>query len=322
MTVHAPPPVEITETRIDPEPSGLIQRLSTALRARAPRPDESLADQRADFEAAMAAMDAPDPCTRTPTSAAGVPAEWLEPTHRIGERTILYLHGGGYTMGSVATARRLAAHLGACTGARILNLDYRLAPEHPFPAAVTDAVAAYTWLLEQGIPESQLAIAGDSAGGGLTVATLLAARDHTLPMPAGAVCLSPWTDLTVTTDPPGAYAAADPLVARWRLAEMAALYLAGTDPRHRLASPAFADLTGLPALLIHVGAAEVLLDDSRMLAAAAQRADVPVTLEIYTHMIHVWHSFFPRLTEADQALEHITRWLDTRWSAQTPPGPD
>ena len=303
------------------EPSGLIQRLTEAVRGRAPHPDETLAEQRADFEAAMAAMEVPDEFTHYPVRAGGVPAEWLDPVEQLGNRTLLYLHGGGYTMGSPATCRRLAATLGRRTGARVLNLDYRLAPEHPFPAAVVDAVAAYEWLLEQGLAAADIAIAGDSAGGGLTLTTLLAARDGGLPMPGGAFCISPWTDLTVTLAGSGSNAAVDPMVAAWRLGEMADHYLAGQDPRQPLASPAFADLTGLPPLLIHVGGAEVLLDDARALAGAAARDGVPTTLEIYPDMIHVWHSFFPRLTEAGDALDRAARWLGNCWGDPAPPIP-
>jgi monoterpene epsilon-lactone hydrolase len=308
----------VAGTVVTLESSGLIQRLTQAVRGRAPRPGETLAEQRADFEAAMAAMDAPDEFSRHQVSAGGVPAEWLDPVEKRGNRTLLYLHGGGYTMGSPATARRLAGTLGRRTGARVLNLDYRLGPEHPFPAAVEDAAAAYVWLLEIGVEAADIAIAGDSAGGGLTLTTLLAARDRGLPMPGGAFCISPWTDLTVSLAAAQPNASVDPMVTDWRLREMADHYLAGQDPRQPLASPAFADLTGLPPVLIHVGGAEVLLDDARVLAEAAERDGVPITLEIYPDMIHVWHSFFPRLTEAGDALDRAARWLGDRWSDPTP----
>ena len=197
----------------------------------------------------------------------GVPAEWVAAPGIDSQRAVLYLHGGGYAIGSINTHRRLAYDISAASSARVLLIDYRLAPEHPFPAAVDDAAKAWRWLLQQGFTSDRLAIAGDSAGGGLTIATLVNLRDRKLGLPACAVAISPWIDLegqgaSITTR-----AAQDPMVQKAGLLWMAGLYLAGKDPRTPLAAPLHADLTGLPPVLVQVGTAETLLDDSTAPAA-------------------------------------------------------
>jgi phosphinothricin tripeptide acetyl hydrolase len=190
--------------------------------------------------------------------------------------------------------------------------DYRLAPEHPFPAAVDDAVAAYRWLLDRGQTPERMVLAGDSAGGGLTVATLLALRDRGLPLPAAGVCISPWVDLTLSGASYDAKAATDPIVTRDGVTEMARAYLGQTEARTPLASPLFADLSGLPPLLIQVGSEEVLLDDSVALAKRAKTAGVDATLEIWPSMIHVWHWFLPMLDEAQAAIDVIGAFVQAR----------
>lgn len=231
-----------------------------------------------------------------------------------GSPVVLYFHGGGYVMGSVNTIRPLAANLAVAAGARVLALGYRLAPEHPFPAAVDDAVAAWRWLLDGGADPAAVAFGGDSAGGGLTVAALLAARDQGVPRPAAAVCISPWVDLTLAGESYDRNAATDPDVLRWRLEEMARLYLAGADPRIPLASPVFGDLAGLPPLLVHAGTSELLEDDAVLLTAVARTAGVSVTLELYQDMIHVWHAYAPGLPEGTAGIERIAAWLGERWA--------
>jgi acetyl esterase/lipase len=231
------------------------------------------------------------------------------------EVAILHLHGGGYTIGSLATIRPLASHMARAAGAKVLTVAYRLAPEHPHPGALDDAVSAYEWLLKQGWPPERLALAGDSAGGGLAVAALVALRRRGLPQPAAGVFLSPWTDLALTGASWGTNEGKDPLVTRWLLADMAERYLAGADPRLPTASPLYADLAGLPPLLIQVGTAEVLLDDSVALARAARAAGVAVTLECWSDMIHVWQAFAPVLDEANAAITRIGAWLNDRWTA-------
>jgi acetyl esterase/lipase len=248
----------------------------------------------------------------TPVNAGGVPAEWIAASGAADDRVILYLHGGGYVMGSIATHREMVARLSKAAKARALALDYRLAPEHPFPAAVEDATAAYQWLLSQNIEPSRIVVAGDSAGGGLTLATLVALRDAKVPLPAAGVCISPWTDMEGTGASMTTRAKADPVVQKQGLLGMAQLYLGGKDPRSPLAAPLHADLAGLPSLLIHVGDAETLLDDSTRVAEKAKMAGVKVDLEIWPEMPHVWHLFAPFLPEGQQAIDKIGQYIQTK----------
>ncbi len=222
---------------------------------------------------------------------------------------MLYLHGGGYVMGSLATHRKLAGDISRAAGARVLLIEYRLAPEHPHPAAVDDAVAAYRWLQAEGFDAARLAIAGDSAGGGLTIATLVALRDAGDPMPAAAVAISPWADLTMEAASIESRAHLDPVVGGPDLARFAGWYLDGADARHPTASPAHADLTGLPPLLVHVGEAEVLVDDSLLLTERCRADGVDVTLEEWPEMIHVWHVFAGRVPESTAAVDRVGEFL-------------
>ena len=235
-------------------------------------------------------------------NAGGLPAEWAADESAAGDQAVLYLHGGGYVIGSVRTHRVLMAGLSRASGARVLGLEYRLAPEHPFPAAVEDAVAAYRWLLRQGYAPGRIAVAGDSAGGGLAVAMLAQARSYGLPLPAAAVCFSPWVDLEGIGDSMTANAGSSDMVERDGLLFMANAYLNGANPRAPLAAPLYADLRGLPPTLIQAGGAETLLDDSTRLADAARAAGVAVELDVWDDMIHVWQLFAPMLPEGRQAL--------------------
>jgi monoterpene epsilon-lactone hydrolase len=244
-----------------------------------------------------------------PVNAGGVKSEWVTAPGADAGRAVLYLHGGGYVIGSINTHRDLAARISRAAKARVLLIDYRLAPEHPFPAAVEDSVAAYRWMLAQGLKPSRIAVAGDSAGGGLTVATLVAIRDAKLAVPASGVCLSPWIDLEGLGDSMKSKAAIDPMVQKEALFEMAAHYLNGQDARSPLAAPLYADLAGLPALLVQVGTAETLLDDSTRLAERARKAGVKVTLEPHEDMIHVFQVFAPMLDEAQQAIDKIGEFV-------------
>ncbi len=243
----------------------------------------------------------------------GVPAEIVSAPD-VGEgRWILYLHGGGYVIGSPNTHRTLAANLSAAAGARVAVIDYRLAPEHPFPAALEDAVAAWTGLLaDEGADPAHSAIAGDSAGGGLTVACLLKLRDAGAPLPACGLAISPWVDMEGTGASMSEKADVDPMVRKEGLLAFAGLYLAGADPREPLAAPLYADLAGLPPLMIQVGTAETLLDDSRRLAERAEAAGVAVELEVAEDMVHVWHLFAPMLSEGREAIGRAGAWLDAR----------
>lgn len=246
---------------------------------------------------------------------AGRAAEWLRAPGTNAQRAILYLHGGGYVMGSPNTHRSLGGEVSRAAQAAVLMLDYRLAPESPFPAAVDDGVAAFQWLVEKGFAPKNLAIAGDSAGGGLAAAILVALRDRQLPLPKAAVCISPWSDLTCTNDSYKTRAAADPMVTTDGIGNMAGLYLQGTDAKSPLASPNFADLRALPSLLIHVGRDEVLLDDSIKLHEKAKAAGVDSTLEVWDDMIHVWHAFHPMLPEGKQGIERVGAFLREKWGA-------
>jgi acetyl esterase/lipase len=226
-----------------------------------------------------------------------------------GDPTVVYLHGGGYRMGSAVAWRSYASHLASACGARVLVVDYRLAPEHPFPAAVDDALAAYRWVLDRGTPPSRVVVAGDSAGGGLAAALLLAARARALPVPAGGICLSPWADLTNTAASYDARAATDLLFSRTSAEEAARLYLGDRDPKDPLVSPVFGEWAGLPPLLIQVGDTEVLLDDAAHLAAAARQGGVDVEHRVYPEMPHVWQLQYPAYPESVEAVEEMARFI-------------
>jgi acetyl esterase/lipase len=251
--------------------------------------------------------------------AGGVPSEWVRPAQPVArDACIVYLHGGGYVMGSVNTHRGLASHLAWRTGLPILVVDYRLGPEHPFPAALDDALAAYQWVLAQGFTPDRVVIAGDSAGGGLTLATLLALRDRGLPLPAAAVPISPWADLSLSGDSMDALDEQDPMVRRPGLQRMADWYLGSHDPTDPLASPLFGDPTGLPPLLIHVGEIETLLDDATRFAESAHAAGVDVTLEVWPEMIHVWHAFGPMVPESDAGVTRVAEFVAQRLDLSAP----
>jgi acetyl esterase/lipase len=278
-----------------------------------------------DIEAARAALDAllgryplPEGTSVETVEAGGVPGEWVSAPDVDPDRTILYLHGGAYTRGSIVSHRALVARLSAASGARALVIAYRLAPENPFPAAVEDATAAYRWLLEQHIQPDQLVVSGDSAGGGLSLALLLALRDAGHPLPAGAALLSPWTDLAGTGESIRTLAGADPWLNAERLMLTAGLYLAGADACNPLASPLYGDLHGLPPLLIQVGTDEILLDDATRLAERARAAGVPVTLEVWERMWHVFQSFAAEIPEGRQAVEKIGAFVRQVTQARSP----
>lgn len=267
----------------------------------------SLEERRALMESF--AQPAPEGVVCTPVDAGGVPAEWVVAPEADSDRVLFYVHGGGYHMGSLGTHRVMASRLSAEARARVLNVDYRLAPEHPFPAAVDDSLTAYRWLLGQGVTADRVAIAGDSAGGGLTLAIVLALKDAGDPLPAAAVPISPWTDLEGTGDSMSTRADVDLMVHPDALKQGAEWYGAGQDLRQPYLSPLHGDYAGLPPLLIQVGDAEVLLDDAVRVAARAKAAGVDVTLEVWDEMPHVWHSFTGMLPEADQAIARIGEWV-------------
>jgi epsilon-lactone hydrolase len=248
-----------------------------------------------------------------PIDAGGVKAEWIVPPNAANDRAILYLHGGGYVMGSINTHRAMVARIARASQARALALDYRLAPEYPFPAAVDDATAAYRWLLAQGYKPNKIVVSGDSAGGGLVLAALVALRDAKVALPACAVPISPWTDMEGTGASMKTNASKDPMIAppggNGGLFNMAKAYIGSADPKNPLASPLHADYRGLPPLLIQVGGTETLLDDSTRVAEKAQAAGVKVDLEIWDEMIHVWHVFAKLLPEGQQAIDRIGQYV-------------
>jgi acetyl esterase/lipase len=292
--------------------SDSLNMIVQMLRAQRTLQEPSVEQMRTGMEAMVQMAPVPADVERVSVTANGVPAEWVSTPGVDPQRVVLYLHGGGYVIGSINTHRDLAQRISRAAAARVLLIGYRLAPEHPHPAAVEDATAAYRWLLAQGVSPAKLAIAGDSAGGGLTVATLVALRDAGQPLPAAAVCLSPWVDLEGLGESMTSKADVDPMVQRGPLLRMAAMYLNGQNPRTPLAAPLHADLRGLPPMLIQVGTAETLLDDSTRLAERARAAGVDVTLEPWDDMIHVWQAFAMLLPEGQQAIDGIGTFIRQR----------
>jgi epsilon-lactone hydrolase len=272
----------------------------------------TIAERRAQYERAERLFPTPADVKVEVVTAPERPAEWLTPPGVRTDAVVLYLHGGGYVIGSPRSHRHLAAAIARAAGTRALLLDYRLAPEHPFPAALEDAVAAYQWLLRDGISPTRVVVAGDSAGGGLTVATLLALRDRGLPRPAAGICISPWVDLTNSAASYVSKAAVDPIVTLESIALLTQAYIGSGDPKQPLVSPLYADLRGLPPLLVQVGSDEVLVDDAVGLGARARAAGVDVTVREWPAMIHVWHWFLPMLDEATQAIAEIAAFVKAR----------
>lgn len=243
---------------------------------------------------------------------AHMPAEWIEVANANHDRILLYFHGGGYVLCSIETHRHLIAALAQAARARALAVDYRLAPEHRYPAALEDALAAYRWLLDLGVAPERIITGGDSAGGGLSIAVLIAARDAGLPLPAGAICLSPWVDLTFSGESVRTNARREFIIPMRMIHQGAAMVLGNADPREPTISPLFADLRGLPPLFIQVGTEEILLDDARRLAERAESAGFQVELEIWQGMVHVWQFFVPYLKEARQAIDRLGAFVQSR----------
>lgn len=239
----------------------------------------------------------------------GISAEWICAKEAHEGRVILYLHGGGYNIGSPNTHRELAAHISMASGAKVLLPDYRLAPEHPFPSALEDATSAYRWLLDTGLTGGDISIAGDSSGGGLSIATSISLRDAGEPSPASIVCISPWTDLEMSGNSIKTHAEIDPMLNLQSLKIMASNYIGDGDPRSPLISPIHADLKGISPLLIHVGSDEMLLDDSTRIAEKAKSAEVDVTIKIYDQMWHAWHLNVRLMPEAKNAIKELGSFI-------------
>jgi acetyl esterase/lipase len=268
----------------------------------------SIEQRRSEFQSALAQFQPAADVIRQAVDAGGVPAEWITAPGAQQEKVIYYLHGGGYTMGSIGTHREVVSRLSRAARVRALLIDYRLAPENRFPAALEDAKAGYRWLLSTGVQPNELVIAGESAGGGLTVATLMTLRDSHVPLPAAGICMSPWVDMECLGKSMVTNSSVDPIVRQDDLTMNAEAYLGEADRRTPLAAPIYGNLKGLPPLLIQVGTAETLFDDATRLAERARLDGVDVVFEPWDEMIHMWH-MFPMLPEGDQAIERIAEFM-------------
>jgi epsilon-lactone hydrolase len=269
----------------------------------------SLAERRERMETTMGRLPLADGTTATPGDAGGVQVISCARDEGPDDPALLYFHGGGYRLGSAASYRAYGSQLARACSARVVLVDYRLAPEHPFPAAVDDALVAYRWLLGRQPSHGRIVVAGDSAGGGLAAALGLRARDEGMPLPAGVICLSPWADLTNTAGSYTRCAESDALFSKLSADEAAGLYLHGADPTHPLVSPLRGDWRGLPPLFIQASQCEVLTDDATGLAGNARRAGVDVELHLYDDMPHVWQVHYPIFPEAVQAVEQIGAFI-------------
>ncbi len=276
-------------------------------------PSISLATQRAELDkSGKRAVPVPDQQIE-PISAGGIPGEWVKVgTQTSSHQVLLYVHGGAFVAGSCLSCRSVAARLAEASELPVLSLNYRLAPEYSFPAAIEDVIVAYRWLLASGVQAHEIALVGDSAGGNLALAALLSLRDVGEPLPAAVVLLSPWIDLTETSPSRSSHAEADPYLTPQFMRVAARHYLGAIDPRTSPASPLFGDLANLPPLLIQVGTAEIFLDDSLRLAERVQEAGGAVTLEIWEGMWHVWHYFASLIPEGQQSFDQIGEFIRTQ----------
>lgn len=289
-----------------------LDKLVTLLRER-PQPDPKTVEAMRDRINELGdKMPPPADATVESLTVAGCAAEWVSAPGCDPKRQVLYLHGGGYVIGSPHSHRNLAYNIAKAVDGRCLVLDYRMGPEAPFPAAVDDAVAAWQWMLAEGGNPARMAIMGDSAGGGLTIAVLVALRDKGIPLPACAVPISPWTDLEGTGGTIKSKADEDPMVTEEALHRWGGLYLDGADKRDPLASPLYADVSGLGPVLVQVGTAEVLMDDSTRFAEKARAQGVDVTIELWDDMPHIWHIFAPMLSEGADAIAKLGAWTRER----------
>jgi acetyl esterase/lipase len=285
------------------------EALRAMLAERAAGAPADLAGQRARIDGLSAVFPVPPDVTVEAASLGGVKGEWVRAPGARKDAALLYLHGGGYVIGSPTSHRHLVALISLESGLPVFSADYRLAPEHPFPAAVDDAAAAYDGLVKSGIAPANIAIAGDSAGGGLTAAALVAIRDRKLPRPGAGVMISPWSDLSLSGASHKTRKDRDPMVGGEGLSGMLTAYAGTTDVKHPLISPAFADLKGLPPLLIQVGSEEVLHDDAVMLRDRAEADGVDVSFESWGGMVQVWPLFHPILGEGRDAVARIGSFL-------------
>ncbi len=290
-----------------------LDKLVSMLRTAKISSDTPIEEVRAGWEKFAASFVPAADLSFKPDVAGGVAAEWVTAPDSDPSRVVLYLHGGGYTIGSIASYRSYTGRLARATQSRLLSVGYRLAPEHPFPAALDDAVSSYHWLLDQGISPSRIAIVGDSAGGGLALSMVIAIRDAGAPTPAAIVAIGPSTDLAKEGASMKERAHLDPIVTYESSMAHALRYVGPKgNLKHPLASPLYADLGGLPPLLIMVGTHEALFDDSTRFAAKAEAAGVDVQLDIWEEMIHVWPFFADILPEGRQAIDKIGDYIKAR----------
>ena len=272
-------------------------------------PDTSIEQIREDWDNLFSDVVPLADVKSEPVNAGGVKATWFTPPDARINSAVLYLHGGGYVLGSVHSHRAICERLALGARVRVLALDYRLAPENPFPSQVEDAVAAYEWLLAQGVTADRMAISGDSAGGGLSLATLLALKNNGRPLPACAALMSPWVDMEILGETITTNDAIDPMIHRPMIEVMVSLFVNENDRRNPLANPLYGDFSGLPPLLIHVGGRETLESDSQRVAQKAKDAGVSTELKLWPNQIHVFHIFAGRLDEGNQAVAELAQFI-------------
>jgi acetyl esterase/lipase len=299
-----------TATKTSAESAALADLYRSWVARMAADPEMDLPTMRSMFEEWHLATAEPAGVHYEEVDAGGVPAIWCKPTGGAEDRAIIWTHGGGYVVGSMHSHRKVAGQLAKAVGVPVLVIDYRRAPEHPHPAQVEDAVTAYRWLVgPQGVAPEHIATTGDSAGGGLCTSMVLALRDAGDPVPAAVMPLSPWYDMEASGESVATNAESDVLVQRDILLAMAGMFLGDAPPRDPLANPLHADPAGLPPMLIQVGGAETLLDDSTRFAAKAKEAGVDCTVEVYPDMQHVFHFLAGRAPEADDAMAAMAAWV-------------
>ncbi len=276
-------------------------------------PSISIQEQRTRIdEFARRGIRLPKGVTTRTVEAGGVHSEWIEPIGIDPLKTVIYFHGGGYCICSLDTHRGLAARIALASRSRVLLVDYRLAPENPFPAALKDALSVYRWLLEQGLPPKKIVVGGDSAGGGLTLSTAISLRDHSEPLPAALFLLSPWTDLTFSGETIESRRLVDPIFGRGFGSQFSPAYAGSQDRAHPLISPLFADLHSLPPTYIQVGNDEILLSDSTRLKDRMRTAGTDVQIEIWRNVWHVFQLFAPYIPEAQVAIDRIGAFIQSK----------
>ncbi len=275
----------------------------------------TIEQMRTNMEELGATMPIAAGVTKERIELGGVSGLKFTPSHGMTNRHLLYFHGGGYAIGSAETHQGFVSYLASKINAVAWSMDYRLAPEAPYPAAIDDCFAAYDALVESGVAANEIIMMGDSAGGGAALATALKAKDNGLAVPAALILLSPWTDLTLSGKTHGTSVDRDPIVSPEAIKMMTDAYLDGADPGHRYISPGLTDLSGLPPMIIQAGSHEMLLSDSILLAENAGIANVDATLEIWSDMVHVFQVHYLHINEARKAVDQILHWSASRLSS-------